>query len=67
MNRRIYISVFLSGIFMLGTGLVSAQDAPPSLVPPLPIAMLQLPGPEAGVIGERIELLGFEGCMVEKW
>jgi len=49
----------LGGIFMLSTGLAKAQDAAP--LPPPPIALLQVPGPEAGMIGERIELLGFEG------
>jgi hypothetical protein len=49
----------LGGIFILSAGLARAQDAAP--LPPPPIALLQVPGPEAGMIGERIELLGFEG------
>jgi hypothetical protein len=49
----------LGGIFMLSAGLAKAQDVAP--LPPPPIALLQVPGPEAGMIGERIELLGFEG------
>jgi hypothetical protein len=53
------MSMVLGGIFMLSTGLAKAQDAAP--LPPPPIALLQVPGPEAGMIGERIELLGFEG------
>jgi hypothetical protein len=50
----------LGGIFMLSPGLAKAQEAAP-LPPPPPMASLQGPGPEAGMIGERIELLGFEG------
>ena len=59
MNRRVCMSMALSGIFMLSAGLARAQNAAP--LPPPPMAMLQGPGPEAGMIGERIELLGFEG------
>ena len=59
MNRRICMSIVLSGIFTLSPGLARAQDATPP--PPRPMAMLQVPEPEAGMIGERIELLGFEG------
>src|SRR5260370_7131330 len=58
MNRRVYMSMVLGGIFMLSAGLAKAEDAAP--LPPPPIALLQVPGPEAGMIGERIELLGFE-------
>ena len=57
MNRRVCMSMVLGGIFMLSAGLAKAQDAAP--LPPM--ALLQVPGPEAGMIGERIELLGFEG------
>ncbi len=60
MNRRVCISMVLGGIFMLSAGLAKAQEAAP-LPPPPPMASLQVPGPEAGMIGERIELLGFEG------
>src|SRR5258708_8164255 len=60
MNRRICMSMVLSGIFTLSPGLASAQDAAP-LPPPPQMAMLQVPEPEVGTIGERIELLGFEG------
>src|SRR3981189_3254581 len=59
MNRRVCMSMALSGIFMLSAGLARAQNAAPR--PPPPMAMLQGPGPEAGMIGERIEVLGFEG------
>ena len=59
MNRRVCMRMVLSGIFMLSAGLARAQHAAP--LPPPPMAMLQGPGPEAGMIGERIELLGFEG------
>src|SRR6266478_10026955 len=60
MNRRVCMSMALSGIFMWSAGLARAQDAAAPLPPP-PMASLQVPGPEAGMIGERIELLGFEG------
>src|SRR5258708_28806973 len=59
MNRRICMSLVLRGIFTLGPGMARAQDA--ARVPPAATAMLQVLGPEAGMIGERIELLGFEG------
>ncbi len=59
MNRRICMSMVLSGIFTLSPGMARAQDAAP--LPPPPMAMLQVLGPEAGMSGERIELLGFEG------
>jgi len=59
MNRRVCMSMVLGEIFMLSAGLAKAQGAAP--VPPPPMAFLQVPGPEAGMIGERIELLGFEG------
>jgi len=53
------MNVALSGIFMLSAGAARAQDT--ALAPPPSMVMVQLPGPEAGMIGERIELLGFEG------
>jgi hypothetical protein len=59
MNRRVCMRMVLSGIFMLSAGLARAQHAAP--LPPPPMAMPQGLGPEAGMIGERIELLGFEG------
>ena len=59
MNRRNWMSLVLGGIFLLSAGLVRAQDAAP--LPPPQLALFQGPGPEAGMIGERIELLGFEG------
>lgn len=59
MNRRVCMSMVFSGIFLLSAGLAGAQDAAP--LPPPQMVMLQGPGPEAGMIGERIELLGFEG------
>jgi hypothetical protein len=59
MNRRVCVSMILGGIFMLSAGLARAQDAAP--LPPPPMAMLQVPEPEAGMIEERIKLLGFEG------
>ena len=60
MNRRVCMSMVLSGIFTLSPGLARAQDAAPLPLPPR-MAMLQVSEPEAGMIGERIELLGFEG------
>src|SRR5467141_924243 len=60
MNCRVSMSMVLGGIFVLSAGLARAQDAAPPPPPP-PMASLQVPGPEAGMIGERIELLGFEG------
>ena len=59
MNRRNCMGVVLGGIFMLSAGAARAQETAP--VPPPPMVMVQIPGPEAGMIGERIELLGFEG------
>jgi hypothetical protein len=59
MNRRVRMSMVLGGILMSSAGLARAQDAAP-LTPP-PMALLQVPGPEAGMISEHIELLGFEG------
>jgi len=53
------MGVVLGGIFMLSAGAARAQETAP--VPPPPMVMVQIPGPEAGMIGERIELLGFEG------
>jgi hypothetical protein len=55
------MSLVLIGTFMLSAGLARAQNAAPLPPPPPPMAMLQVTGPEAGMIGERIELLGFEG------
>jgi hypothetical protein len=65
MNRRVCMSMALSGVFMLSAGLAKAQEAAPPLPPPA-MVMLQGPGPEAGMIGERIELLGFEGMHSRK-
>ena len=59
MNRRKCMSVALTGLFMLCAGAARAQNAAP--LPPPSMVMVQIPGPEAGMIGERIELLGFEG------
>jgi hypothetical protein len=59
MNRRNCMGVVLGGIFIMSAGAARAQDAAP--LPPPPMVMVQIPGPEAGMIGERIELLGFEG------
>ncbi len=61
MNRRLSMCLVLSGALMVSAPLVKAQEASP-LPPPLPpMAMLQGPGEEVGIIGEHIELLGFEG------
>ena len=62
MNRRVCMSMVLSGIFLWSAGLAQAQEAPP---PPPPGELAHAGGPGegmlAGPIGERIELLGFEG------
>jgi hypothetical protein len=60
MNRRICMYMVLGGVLVLGGG-ARAQQAPP---PPPPEAMMHGgPGGEwmAPPMGERIELLGFEG------
>src|SRR6266446_2722189 len=63
MNRTLGMSLILCGALGLSAGLAGAQQAPP---PPPPHAEIMLqggPGGDwvAGPIGERIELLGFEG------
>ena len=62
MNRTLGMSLILCGALGLSAGLAGAQEAPP---PPPPHAeMMQGEagvGWMAGPIGERIELLGFEG------
>src|SRR6266702_1040788 len=62
MNRTLGMSLILCGALGLSAGLAGAQQAPP---PPPPHAeMMQGEagvGWMAGPIGERIELLGFEG------
>jgi len=62
MNRRVCMSMVLSGIFLWSAGLAQAQEAPP---PPPPGGMAHAGGPGEGMlvgtIGERMELLGFEG------
>src|SRR4029077_9046912 len=62
MNRRVCMSMVLSGIFLWSAGLAQAQEAP---APPPPEEVRHAGGPGegmlAGPIGERIELLGFEG------
>jgi hypothetical protein len=59
MSRRKCMGMALTGILILSTGAARAQNAAP--LPPPSMVMVQIPGPEAGMIGERIELLGFEG------
>jgi hypothetical protein len=59
MNCRKRMGVVLGGIFLLSAGAARAQDT--ALAPAPPMVMVQIPGPEAGMIGERVELLGFEG------
>jgi hypothetical protein len=54
MNRNLWTSSLLAGALVLSSGTARAQDAPP------PPAFGQADGP-GGPLGERIELLGFEG------
>src|SRR6266702_2521006 len=63
MNRTLGMSLILCGAQVFSSGLAGAQQAPP---PPPPHAEMMLQGEAggdwvAGPIGERIELLGFEG------
>lgn len=60
MNRKIWACSLLSGALLAGAGAVCAQEAPP----PPPDMLMQAGVPEEGgpgPMGERIELLGFEG------
>lgn len=62
MNRRLAMSLILGGAFVLCAEVARAQQAPP----PPPRHEGRMPGgpPEeimAGPMGERVELLGFEG------
>ena len=62
MNRRVCKSLLLAGMLAGAAGSLLAQGAPPPAFPP----EAQIPGGPgegmlAGPIGERIELLGFEG------
>jgi hypothetical protein len=62
MKRKFLAYSIVGGALALSTGTVLAQEATP---PPPPMFMLQAGTPEedgpAGALGERIELLGFEG------
>ena len=64
MNRRFYVSSLLTGVLTLAAGVAGAQQAPP----PPPDAMVHTgPGDMTmPPMGERIELLGFEGMHVGK-
>jgi len=59
MNRRMYWYSVLSGALLLSAGGVRTrgQEAPASGA----ISIVRGPGPEPEMIGERIELLGFDG------
>lgn len=61
MNRRLTMSLFLSGTLMLSAGIARAQEAP--ALPPR--GEMLRGGPEGDFMpppmGDRIELLGFEG------
>jgi hypothetical protein len=61
MNRKFRISLILGATMVLGAGLVNAQEPPP----PQGDMMIVQSGPGSDFmpppIGERIELLGFEG------
>src|SRR5258707_4640730 len=60
MNRRVCMSMVLSGVFSWSAGLARAQEAPPP-----PGEMMHGGGPGrdlmAPPMGDRVELLGFEG------
>jgi hypothetical protein len=62
MNRRLAMSLMLGGTLTVSGGLVRAQEAPP---PPPPGERMHGGGPGrdfmAPPMGDRIELLGFEG------
>src|SRR5216684_5152329 len=62
MNRNVCMRMVLSGIFLWSAGLARAQEAPP---PPPPGEMMHGGGPGRDVMappmGDRVELLGFEG------
>src|SRR5690242_7317755 len=63
-NRTILASSFLAGAFFFAAGMLRAQDAPPA--PPFEHGDgpgMRGPG---GPLGERIELLGFEGLHAGK-
>src|SRR6266478_439847 len=59
MNRRVCMSMVLSGVFLWSAGLARAQEAPPP-----PGEMMHGGGPGrdlmAPPMGDRVELLGFE-------
>src|SRR5260370_38154433 len=60
MNRRVCMSMVLSGIFSWSAGLARAQEAPPP-----PGEMMHGGGPGRDLVappmGDRVELLGLEG------
>jgi hypothetical protein len=66
MNRRIFTCSMLSGALLLGAAALRAQEGPVLVAPP-PEHFAMLQGGAggdvlfAGPVGERIELLGFEG------
>ena len=57
MNRAIWTHAILAGAFVVSASVARGQEAPPP--PPLELQPSE-PGPEVG-LGERFELLGFEG------
>jgi len=61
MNRRLVMSLILSGTLAASAGLVRAQEAPPP--PPAPMMHGGEPGGDFmhPPMGDRVELLGFEG------
>ena len=65
MNRGLKMILVLCGTWILSSGLARAQEAPPPPPPPPPGPMMHGGGPGdmlmAGPMGDRIELLGFEG------
>jgi hypothetical protein len=64
MKRKLWAGAIAGGAVALSTIAALAQEAAPSL-PPLPMLIVQagMPGEDGdpGAVGERIELLGFEG------
>jgi hypothetical protein len=61
MNRRMYMSLMLGGTLAVSAGLARAQQEAPPPPPPGPMIHGGPGGEFMAPMGERIELLGFEG------